>query len=270
MAGTIPKRCTGLMLRLASLNIETDKHFHRFVPFLRAMSPDVVTLQEVPEHMLRQLGEDIGCPNTAFAPFTEVMARAGPMVIGVAILSRWALVGVGAHHYAGGSDGRVRHDLTSLATMAATTQNVLLSADVLAPAGAFRVVTTHFPWSPMGLADDIQRDACTRLLAALPTLGEFVLTGDFNAPRGREIFERIAGVLNDTIPAHVETSIDGNLHRAGALKLMVDGLFTTSAFVAHDVTMHSGLSDHLGITATLLRRERDRGMGNFDEASGRA
>jgi endonuclease/exonuclease/phosphatase family metal-dependent hydrolase len=78
-----------------------------------------------------------------------------------------------------------------------------------------------------------------------------VLTGDFNAPRGGPIFSELAKVWNDQIPATAKTSIDPQLHRAGSLQLMVDGLFTTSDFHAEDVALHTGLSDHQGITARI-------------------
>jgi hypothetical protein len=47
------------------------------------------------------------------------------------------------------------------------------------------------------------------------------------------------------------TSIDPKLHRAGALQLMVDGLFTTPGYEASDVMLHTGVSDHCAITARI-------------------
>ena len=77
-----------------------------------------------------------------------------------------------------------------------------------------------------------------------------LLGGDFNAPRGGPIFARLARHWTDCIPADVTTSIDPELHRAGALELMVDGMFASPGVRVDSVRMHTGLSDHQGITAT--------------------
>ena len=77
------------------------------------------------------------------------------------------------------------------------------------------------------------------------------MCGDFNAPRGRATFARLASTYADAIPAHHTTSIDASLHRAGQLNLMVDGLFHTAAVSAREVTFHPGVSDHYALTATL-------------------
>lgn len=84
-------------------------------------------------------------------------------------------------------------------------------------------------------------------------LGErpLVLCGDFNAPRGGPIFSQFAERWRDCIPQHIATSIDPDLHRAGALQLMVDGLFTTADFAVSNVRMHCGVSDHKAITADI-------------------
>ena len=59
--------------------------------------------------------------------------------------------------------------------------------------------------------------------------------------------------FKDNIPLRYTTSIDPNLHRAGALELMVDGLFSTPGYVVSDVALHSGVSDHCAITCAISR-----------------
>ncbi len=78
-----------------------------------------------------------------------------------------------------------------------------------------------------------------------------MLCGDFNAPRGGPVFDKLADHLADNIPPAATTTIDPNLHRSGALELVVDGLFTSPHFTASDVALHPGLSDHQGVTATI-------------------
>jgi len=84
-------------------------------------------------------------------------------------------------------------------------------------------------------------------------LGETVLTGDFNAPRGREIFSHIASVFKDNVPDHVSVSLDPLHHRAGALPYMVDGIFSTPGYRVTEVEQHFGLSDHTAFSATVFR-----------------
>ncbi len=81
----------------------------------------------------------------------------------------------------------------------------------------------------------------------------FVLCGDFNAPRGGEIFSELAARYRDNIPAQYTTSIDASLHRAGDLQLMVDGIFTTPEYQASSVLLHSGVSDHYAVTADITK-----------------
>ena len=65
---------------------------------------------------------------------------------------------------------------------------------------------------------------------------------------------RLAGRLRDNIPPPVTTSIDGPLHRAGDLGLMVDGMFTTQGYEAREVRVVDGVSDHCALVATVARR----------------
>jgi endonuclease/exonuclease/phosphatase family metal-dependent hydrolase len=90
------------------------------------------------------------------------------------------------------------------------------------------------------------------LLAILEKIPEFVLTGDFNAPRGRETGDTIAAKYKDNIPEHYTSSIDP-MHRAGELPYVVDGIFTTPQYLASNVELHLGVSDHKAVTATIAK-----------------
>ena len=92
------------------------------------------------------------------------------------------------------------------------------------------------------------------LLAHLNGTGEFVLCGDFNAPRGGEMFAELSSRYTDNVPASYLSSLDPKLHRAGNLERMVDGIFTTPTYLVSDVEMYSGISDHCAFTATLQKR----------------
>jgi hypothetical protein len=78
------------------------------------------------------------------------------------------------------------------------------------------------------------------------------MCGDFNAPRGRLIFDRIATKYKDNIPPYVTTTIDKNIHHAGDLQLVVDGLFSTSKYEVRSVQVLDGLSDHCAIIGEVF------------------
>ncbi len=58
-------------------------------------------------------------------------------------------------------------------------------------------------------------------------------------------------MYTDNIPSCYTTSIDPHLHRAGALDLLVDVLFTTPKYRASDVRLVSGLSDHMAVAGNI-------------------
>ncbi len=134
------------------------------------------------------------------------------------------------------------------------TNKLLLSAEISYNGVAYTFANTHFTWSNDGAVTDRQRESLKKLLEILNTLPEFVLAGDFNAPRGREIFTAIAEKYRDNIPLNYLTSIDKNLHRAGDLGLMVDGLFSTPEYEITDVKLSDGVSDHMAVTALIAKK----------------
>jgi hypothetical protein len=93
----------------------------------------------------------------------------------------------------------------------------------------------------------------------LGTMGEFVLGGDFNAPRGGEMFSVLSSAYTDNIPLQYKTSLDLTLHRAARERgpqlgdKMVDGLFSTPAYSVSDVRLVDGVSDHMAVVATISK-----------------
>lgn len=242
------------IFKLASLNIEAMRHVHRFVPFLQAYHPDVLCLQELPEDLIPQLAEALEMPHHAFAPMSDNHHFERPAIIGQGIFSRTPLASVRVIPYAGNGNGRSRFNNGSPAEKHATALYSLLVADTATGRRNFRVATTHFLWTPDGSADDLQRAAVETLLHHTAGLGEHLLCGDFNAPRGGEIASRLQAAYTDTIPAHYSCSLDKSLHRAGTSlpDYMVDYLFTTPAYTANNVQLHAGVSDHMAITGEFV------------------
>ena len=132
---------------------------------------------------------------------------------------------------------------------------VVAKADIISADGQiFSISTTHFTWTPDGDANEYQRKDLENLMKILDGYKSFVLAGDFNAPRGREIFSAIAAKYKDNIPLEYVSSIDSNLHRAPGLKLMVDGLFSTPDYKVEDAELVCGVSDHCAIVAKISKK----------------
>ena len=237
------------MTRLVSLNVERSNHLDRFIPFLRAKQPDVVCLQELVERDIPRIQAETGLAHVHFAPMA--LHPLDQQIYGVGILARQPFAATDSGVYAGGGTGTQLFDRSTEESKFATCRFVVVRAQLGGSDRGVTVATTHFPWTPDGTPRPFQTEAVDRMIALLP--GPLVLTGDFNAPRGGPVFSSFAGVWTDCIPPAVQTSIDPQLHRAGPLQLMVDGLFASSEYRVGSVTMHTGLSDHQGITAVISR-----------------
>ncbi len=243
-----------MALSLISLNIERDKHFDRFLPFLKSRNPDVVCFQELLKGDIPRITDALG-GSMFHAPFFLYEQEGERHQWGAGIWSRLPPSATRARQYAGNEDEglRVFREDDPLQARYDAHRDLLLEADIEKDGETYRILTTHFIWTPDGEANDAQRDAATRLLALLEDSGEFVLCGDMNAPRGKEIFSRFASVLTDNIPPKFERSLDPELHRAGHLEFMVDALFTTPSYSASNVSLEFGVSDHAAIVATVAK-----------------
>jgi endonuclease/exonuclease/phosphatase family metal-dependent hydrolase len=241
------------VLALACINIERSKHLSKVVTFLRGQVPDVTCLQEVVAEDVGPLSEQLGYPHRFFIPMCRFPDPRGPRSLGLAILSRHAFAASEDIRYAGGGSGRDVLDRSSEQSRFRTNRYAVGLVGIALDGESFTIGTTHFPWSDHGRTLDFQRSACDRLLAVLNERS-LVLCGDFNAPRGREIFSRLAVQWTDHVPPAYTTSLDPILHRAGSLKLMVDGVFSTPDYEVSGVMLHQGVSDHCAITARIAKR----------------
>jgi endonuclease/exonuclease/phosphatase family metal-dependent hydrolase len=241
-------------LTLASINIERSKHLARVEAFLRIRSAAVVCLQEVIDEDLAPLCDRLGYAHRLYVPMCRFPEHGTLRPSGIAILSRLPLARVENIQYAGGGSGTEPLDRTSEETRFATIRYALAIAEVEHGGQMFTIATTHFPWTNDARTSDFQRSACDALLR-LAGNRSLLLTGDFNAPRGREIFGRLAARWKDHIPSEYTSSIDPQLHRAPHLELMVDGLFSTDDYDVRDVALHTGVSDHRAVVAAIRKRQ---------------
>jgi endonuclease/exonuclease/phosphatase family metal-dependent hydrolase len=240
-----------MSLKLFDLNIEGHDHLERWVPFAKAGNFDVICLQEVFQVDLPEIASEFGM-EYVFAPNMNISQPNSYDyetlgIWGVAILTRLPVKSHQNKYYVGTPDVKVFVKPND-------SSRSLLSVVVEKDGKEFRVGTTHFTWTPDGQSTPGQLqdfNALTKLLAEHP---DWIFTGDFNAPRGREVFTKFTELFIDNLPPEVITTIDPELHyKKGEVKLVVDTVFTTPHYQAADVQVHTGLSDHCGLTARVER-----------------
>ena len=237
-------------LRVICINIEFDRHLDTVLPFLKSEPWDVVLLNEFLASDVPRFEDELK-EDCFFVPQTiHPHETKGDTPFGHGIFSRPPTIYKDLQ-YAGPMGEIMRFDSTSPETQFATNKYFLVVAEVTKDGVEYKLGLTHFPWTPNGEPDDIQRVSVKSLLELVKAEGELALFGDFNAPRGKEIFSALASELKDNIPPQYETSLDENLHRKGKITLMVDGCFTTPAYRAKDVELAFGISDHAAVLATI-------------------
>lgn len=237
-----------------SLNVEGNRHIDRFMPFLESRRPEIIFLQEVLEFDLPSIASALSM-HAVFAPMQGITPSflRGEYAnrMGVALLSRFPLSQVRRTYYGSffeGTPDRIRQEIEG---EPASRHCILLTAATAVNGKAITLGCTHMTWTPTGQPNDGQRYNAERLLANLQDYPEILLCGDFNAPRGYDVFDRIAQVYKDNVPSDVITSIDPALHKAGPLQLMVDGVFSTPGYSVTNVRLHTGLSDHQGVSGEI-------------------
>lgn len=118
------------------------------------------------------------------------------------------------------------------------------------------IASTHFTWSKNGQTTEKQRIELKALIGLLVNkVNPDVLCGDFNAPRGQEIWSAISGKLTDNIPPETKTTLDPVLHYSHGAMLVVDGFFTrpNSKFTVKSLRLIGGISDHLAVSAIMQK-----------------
>ncbi len=235
-------------LNIVSVNIEKDRHFDRLMPFLKKQQPDVILLQEV-------LSKDIAY----FEKSLEMKSHYAGLnhyddgsQHGILTLSTYPLFKTYALYYRGDGDNLPLLKHAEPEKMA----RAILITEIIKDNQLYCLINTHFTWSPNGKPSVLQNEDINILMRLLSEIPEFVFCGDFNAPRGTPIFDTIASKYKDNVPAHIETTIDKNLHKAGDLKLVVDGIFSTPAYQINSVEIVDSLSDHCAILAKITKLDK--------------
>jgi endonuclease/exonuclease/phosphatase family metal-dependent hydrolase len=243
-----------MALKILTLNIEYDRHLDEVVQTLATHLPDIVCLQEVFEKDCVKLAA-AGDYQVKYAISTLMPegseGNTSPRSWGLAVLTRVPVHNQTVVYYADDPRIRIFKELND-------PRRVVIMTELQHEGRSYKIGTTHFTWSKDGETTDEQRADFARLKQALLPYPDYVLCGDFNAPRGRELFSKFTDELGliDHLPPHVTTTIDPQLHAAGALELAVDTIFSTAEYQVTDVQVLEGISDHKGILARVERREQ--------------
>lgn len=85
-------------------------------------------------------------------------------------------------------------------------------------------------------------------------MGEGVFCGDFNAPRGRTVWAKLAEKYRDNIPLEIESTIDPQFHKDKTISYVVDGILSSASYEVREVRVVGSLSDHKALVTQIRRR----------------
>ena len=241
-----------MSIKLVSINIEGQKHLENVRELLERENPEVICFQECFPETIEDMTND-NWPYKFFVPTYKVdqneqgLKYSADRQWGEAILSKLQIsektvLRVTMEAY--GPDNLPGHGVDNH-----------LPTILLATIGGIRVGTTHFTWTPIASVTARQRDHVEELLKMIKG-EELVLCGDFNIPRGNEMYQKLSEKYLDNIPASIESTLDPILHYAnkdnpGRLKLVVDYIFSTPEYRVSNVRTVEGVSDHCAILCEI-------------------
>jgi exonuclease III len=246
-----------LSIKIATLNVEGDKHLSKILPFLQSQDFDVICLQEVLNKDVPIFKDELQMdgkyyPSVYFSSENRGGLTPGNLW-GVLVLAKKDVSSFFSHTYIGNEKEIPVFEDSNFNKV----NRVLAGVEYQVGENTFRILTTHFTWTPDGKTNDEQRNDYKKLSQYLDLYDEFVLCGDFNAPRGQEIWDALTEKYTDNIPQEIKTTMDQNLHKVKGLELVVDGMFSTPQYLIQDIQIIDGLSDHMAIRAKVFCADQD-------------
>jgi len=249
-------------MKLISLNIEGDSHLGLITPFLRAEMPDVICLQEIFELDMSVFEKALSMEGM-FIPTVIINRSLNPRLRpkgkwGISMFARKNTIKWRSNYYHK-IDRNLIDGLPIYTTSYGDVSNkAVLIGECRYNGAEYKIITTHFTWSAEGQVTGSQKEHLKKLFAILDREKEFVLCGDFNSPRGKEIWDSIALRYTDNIPKSVQTTIDNSSHQYGrknrGIYLVVDGMFSTPSYKVSNVRIVQGVSDHCAIIGEVFRK----------------
>jgi len=233
-------------IKLISLNIEGSKHLDRVIPFLKKEKADVVCLQEVFLKDFEKIKNEISMKGKFFPMTNKNNSKYTDQpngYEGIAFLTNLRHSHINKKCYFG--QGYIR------AFSDAKSKEYIFIYSVLEKDGKeYTVGTTHFTWTPDGKPTKQQLEDCEKLLNFTKRFSDLILCGDFNAPRGGEVFSSFTEYFRDNLPKKVTNTLDPKLHRSKK-EVVVDTIFSTPEYIVTNVKVVDGLSDHKAVIGTI-------------------
>ncbi len=243
-------------MKLISINIQTNLHNETVLAFLKKEKADVVCIQELLEEDFDYYKKELNF-NGIYQPWyyinNPLYKELEGKKMGIAILAN-SIIDSGSFFCTGREENILKTFDEYKSNKELQKNNAIVWVNIKNNDGVlYKFITTHLPVTHHGECTPYQLEVIDSLLVHLNTMGEFVLCGDTNAPRGKESFSRLAKKYKDNIPLEYKTSIDQNLHKVKGIQFMVDCLFTTPLYKTSDVKLVDGVSDHMAVVANISR-----------------
>lgn len=240
------------MLKILSINIEGHKHLKRWLPVVKKLQPDVLCLQEVFACDVTEIGTELDM-SVQMVPTIDISKEHKYALellgeAGIAILTNLPATEIEVSQYGGPEEIGFFQEPND-------GKRLLIQTTVTKGDEKYSVATTHFTWSKNGEPSELQRQDFSRLKPIIESYDELILCGDFNSPRGGEMFSKFTELLTDNLPEKYTTTIDEKLHYAGKLDLVVDTIFSTRNYNVKNCHLIAGLSDHMGVWGEIANKK---------------
>ncbi|MFT7615368.1 MAG: endonuclease/exonuclease/phosphatase family metal-dependent hydrolase [Candidatus Woesearchaeota archaeon] len=234
-----------MTILIACINIEGKMHFDRVTKFIETHQPDVLCLQEIFEDDIKLFEKTH--PYSKFAPHMSMneIPKFGGGIRGIAIYSKHPFESEVQYYVGSISDG-IPHEVSPDIDPRAVIITKIKKNNTV-----YAIATVHGMWTHMGLTTQPQKEGQQRLLAILKNHPNLVLCGDFNAPRGKEVFTEFTNYFIDNLPVHITSTLDPKLHKVKGLITVVDTFFSRGNVEVSNVQVFEGVSDHKALLATI-------------------
>ena len=261
------------MYKLITLNFELNKHYKLNIPFIKSEKPDILCAQEIFEKDVEYLKNELGFKYSAFIPtyllpysdrkncikhphdladeISQGLISGDQYEMdasGTVTFSNYPILNTETYYYWKKSQ---KVEIHNSKDREMTDSRGLLMTDIDLEGKICKIFNTHFTWAYKGIPSDDQRADVVTMLNKLENYDEFILCGDFNAPRGTEIYQIISEKYKDNLPLEFSTTIDPILHRAGDVKCVVDTIFSKGSYKIESVHTKGGVSDHLAVIGSI-------------------
>jgi len=237
-----------MSIKLVTINIEGSKHLDKVIPFLKKENPDVICLQDIFAVDFLKIKDQSKISGSFFAACNKIDKNKYNSQTngeeGVAYLTNLSHNPIKGFYYVGKGTKPKFTDPYSK-------DRVLVFSTVEKEGKKYTIGTTHFYWTPDGHPNKEQWQAFHSLINHVKKFDEFILCGDFNAPRGREIFSEFNKHFIDHLPLKITSTLDPKLHKAGHLNLVIDTIFSTPHYKVNNIQTIEGISDHKAIIGEI-------------------